>query len=119
MPGCPEMDDYIARFPPEVQAILQQLRTLVHDIAPDAQEAIKYGIPTFVLHENLVHFAAYRHHIGFYPSPSAIIRFQEELSGYKRAKGSVRFPLEAPMPWGLIRKIIEFRATEILNRRMP
>ena len=106
------IDEYIAGFPPDVQAILQQIREIVHEAAPEASEAIKYAMPTFVLNGNLVHFAAFKHHIGFYPVPSGIEKFKKELSGYKGAKGSVQFPLDEPMPFDLIRKIVKFRVKE-------
>ncbi len=93
--------------------MLQQLRATVQKSAPDATETIKYGIPTFVLHENLVHFAAFARHIGFYPSPSGIAEFKNELAGYKSAKGSVQFPLDEPMPLALIAKIVKFRVKEV------
>ncbi len=106
------IDDYVAGFPPEVQAILQQIRQIVHDAAPEAEEAIKYQMPTFVLHGNLVHFAAYRQHIGFYPTPSATEAFQQALAPYKGGKGSIRFPLDQPIPYDLIRQIVAFRVAE-------
>jgi uncharacterized protein YdhG (YjbR/CyaY superfamily) len=106
------IDEYIAGFPPDVQRILQQIRSVIRAAAPDAIEAIKYQIPTFVLHENLVHFAGFQTHIGFYPTPSAIEAFGSELAGYKSAKGSVQFPLDQPVPVGLIRRMVEFRVEE-------
>ncbi len=105
-------DTYIATFPADVQAILSKLRALIKQCAPDASEAIKYGIPTFVLHGNLVHFAAYAHHIGFYPAPSGIENFKDELADYKFSKGAIQFPLDAPIPYPLIRKIVKFRVKE-------
>ncbi|MBP6949012.1 MAG: DUF1801 domain-containing protein [Candidatus Pacebacteria bacterium] len=106
------IDSYIATFPIDVQNILQQLRKTVQESAPGAQETIKYGIPTFVLHGNLVHFGGYKKHIGFYPTPSAIEAFKKELSPYKLAKGSVQFKIDAPLPYTLITKIIKFRVKE-------
>jgi len=106
------IDAYIAAFPDDVQAILQQIRRAVHEVAPEATEAIAYGMPTFRLHGNLVHFAAFKNHIGFYPVPSGIEAFQEELAAYKQGKGSVQFPLNRPMPYDLIRRIVEFRVRE-------
>jgi uncharacterized protein YdhG (YjbR/CyaY superfamily) len=106
------LDAYIAGFPDDVQAILQKVRTTIRKAAPGAQEAIRYQIPTFVLNGNLVHFAAFQHHIGFYPAPSAIQKFAKELSAYKGAKGSVRFPLDQPIPYALIRDIVKFRIAE-------
>jgi uncharacterized protein YdhG (YjbR/CyaY superfamily) len=106
------IDEYIAAFPPNVQDILQKIRTIIAQAAPDAEETIKYQIPTFVWHGNLVHFAAFQHHIGFYPTPSAIEAFSRELARYKNAKGSVQFPLDQPVPYGLIQKMVEFRVKE-------
>ena len=106
------IDEYIAWFSPDVQKILKQIRSTIKKAAPGAEEAIKYGIPTFVLHENLVHFAAFKSHVGFYPTPSGIDAFKKELSRYKSAKGSVQFPLDEPMPLGLIEKITKFRLKE-------
>lgn len=110
------IDDYIAGFPSEVQEILAELRDIVQKAAPDAVEAIKYGMPTFVLKENLVHFAAYQKHIGLYPTPSGIERFRDELSAYKNAKGSVQFPLDKSIPWPLIKEIVTFRVKEIREK---
>jgi len=106
------IDEYMADFPAQTQAIMQRLRDLVHEIAPEATERISYGIPTFVLGENLVHFAAYKHHIGFYPTPSGVAHFEEELKDYEISKGTVRFPLDKPIPYDLVRRIVEFRAAE-------
>ncbi len=106
------IDDYIAGFPKDVQSILQKIRATVRKAAPEAEEAIKYDIPTFVLHGNLVHFAAYKNHIGFYPAPSGTEKFKKELSPYRSGKGSVQFPLDEPMPYDLITKIVQFRVKE-------
>jgi uncharacterized protein YdhG (YjbR/CyaY superfamily) len=111
-PKSGSIDTYISSFPDEVQVILREIRRILRDAAPDAEEAIKYQIPTFVLGENLVHFAAFEKHIGLYPTPSAIERFKDELSGFKSAKGSVQFPLDSPMPYVLIERIVEFRVDE-------
>lgn len=108
----PTIDAYIAGYPEEVQAILQQIRRTIHETAPEATEAISYGMPTFKLHGNLVHFGAFKSHIGFYPVPSGMEAFQEELAAYKQGKGSVQFPLNKPMPLDLIRRIVEFRVQE-------
>ena len=110
------IDDYIAGFPRNVQAILQQVRTVIRKAAPDAEEAIKYRMPTFVFYGNLVHFAAFENHVGFYPTPSAIEAFKDELSGYESAKGSVQFPIDEPMPLRLIEKIVNFRVKETRAR---
>lgn len=108
------MDEYIRSFPPEIRKILEEMRAVIRDEAPEAEEAIRYGMPTFRLHgKNLVHFAAFRHHIGFYPIPSAVEAFREELSPYKQGKGSVQFPPERPVPYDLVREIVRFRVAEI------
>ena len=106
------IDEYIARFPPDVQATLHEMRRTIKDAAPDAEETIKYRIPTFVMHGNLVHFAGFRNHIGFYPTPSAIRAFKSALTGYPNAKGSVQFPLNKPVPLALIRRMVKFRVKE-------
>jgi uncharacterized protein YdhG (YjbR/CyaY superfamily) len=110
------IDEYIAGFPKAVQAILQKIRTTIRKAAPDAEETIKYQMPTFTLAGNLVHFAGFKNHIGFYPVPSGIEAFKDELSVYKQGKGSVQFPLDKPIPYGLIRKIVKFRVKENLAR---
>jgi len=107
-----EIDKYISGFPKEVQILLEQVRTVIKQAAPEAEEAIKYAMPTFVLKGNLVHFADFKNHIGFYPVPTGIEAFKRELSGYKQGKGSVQFPLEQPMPLELITKIVKFRVAE-------
>ena len=107
-----DIDTYIARFPEETQKLLRSLRDIIRKEAPDAEETIKYGIPTFVYHGNLVHFAGYKHHIGFYPTPSAIEAFKADLAPYKQAKGSVQFPLDKPLPLSLIAQIVRFRVKE-------
>jgi uncharacterized protein YdhG (YjbR/CyaY superfamily) len=113
-----DIDEYIASFPPKVQEILKQIRTTIKAAAPGAQETIKYRMPTFVLSENLVHFAAYKSHIGFYPIPSGIDKFKDELFSYKHAKGSVQFPIDKPIPLSLIRKIVEFRVKEVKVKKL-
>lgn len=110
--GFASIDAYIATFPAEIQVLLQDMRATIRAAAPDAVEKISYQIPTFVLHGNLVHFAAYKHHIGFYPTPSAIQAFHEELSRYQIAKGSIRFPIGDPLPLALVSQIVAFRAAE-------
>jgi len=107
------IDEYIAAYPTDVQAILQQVRQTIREAAPDAGEKIGYGLPTFTLHgRNLVHFGAFKHHIGFYPAPSGLDQFEEELARYAGSKGAVRFPLDEPMPLDLIRRIVLFRVEE-------
>ena len=111
------IDEYIAKFPIEVQEKLQKIRKIVQDAAPEATEKISYQMPTFYLYGNLVHFAAYKKHIGFYPTPSGITSFDEELAPYKRAKGSVIFPLDKPIPYDLIDKIVRFRVAENVQKK--
>jgi len=106
------IDDYIAPFPKEVQLILNKVRKTISKAAPKATEKMAYGIPTFYLNENLVHFAAYEKHIGFYPAPSGIKAFKSELTEYKWAKGSVQFPLDKKIPYKLIERIVKFRVAE-------
>lgn len=106
------IDEYIASFPKDTQKKLTELRVLIKQVAPDAQERISYQMPTFYLNGNLVHFAAYSKHIGFYPAASGISKFKSELSKYKNAKGSVQFPLDGPLPLELIRTIVKFRVEE-------
>lgn len=110
------IDDYIQQFDPPIQNKLHQMRELIQSAAPDASEKMTYQIPTFYLNGNLVHFAAYAHHIGFYPAPSAIAQFQEELAIYKNAKGSVQFPLDQDLPAELIQKMVVFRVVENTNK---
>jgi uncharacterized protein YdhG (YjbR/CyaY superfamily) len=112
-----DIDSYIATFPVEVQGKLQKIRETVQKAAPAATEKISYGMPTFFLEGNLVHFAAYKNHIGWYPTPSAITAFQEELSIYQNAKGSVQFPLDLPVPLDLISKMVQFRVRENLEKK--
>jgi uncharacterized protein YdhG (YjbR/CyaY superfamily) len=113
-----EIDQYISSFPGEVQIILEQIRTAIRQAAPDAEETIKYAMPTYVLEGNLVHFAGYKNHIGFYPAPSGIEAFKKELSVYKGAKGSVQFPLNKPMPLDLITRIVKFRVKVNLEKAL-
>jgi uncharacterized protein YdhG (YjbR/CyaY superfamily) len=110
------MDEYIATFPEEIQKILEELRATIKASAPDAEERISYQMPTFALKGNLVHFAAFKKHIGFYPTPSGIQAFKHELSIYEGAKGSVKFPIEKPLPLELISKIVKFRVAENLKK---
>ena len=110
------IDEYIDGFPPEVSEILQRIRTTIRESAPGAEETISYQIPTFKLNGNLVHFAAYKKHIGFYPTPSGINAFRDELSGYHCSKGAIQFPLDQPIPYDLVRRIVEFRVRENLAK---
>ena len=111
-----DVDAYIAGFPEETQKILQQIRAIIREVAPDADELISYGMPAYKLKGPLVYFAAYKNHIGFYPTPSGVTPFEKELSIYKRAKGSAQFPLNKPMPLELITKIVQFRVEENLEK---
>ncbi len=110
------IDAFISGFPPETQEILEQLRATIKNAAPDAEEKISYGIPTFSLKGNLVHFAAYKHHIGFYPGASGIEAFKNELTPYKLSKGTVQFPLGQPLPLDLITQMVLFRVKENLKK---
>lgn len=111
-----DIDDYIARFPQRIQEILQTIRATIREAAPEAEETISYQMPTFTLKGNLVHFAAFKNHIGFYPTPTGTEKFQEQLSVYKGGKGSIRFPLDQPMPLALISEIVKFRVEENLAK---
>ncbi|MFD6208931.1 iron chaperone [Peribacillus sp. NPDC060253] len=111
------IDEYILRFPEEVQEILRTLRKVIKDAAPEAEEKISYQMPTFALHGNLVHFAAYKNHIGFYPTPRGISAFQHALSEYKSSKGAVQFPLNKPIPYELISEIVTFRVDENIKKK--
>ncbi len=106
------IDEYILQFSPEVQEILNTLKKVIKKSAPDAEEKISWQMPTFVLHGNLVHFAAHKKHIGFYPGASGIDAFKHKLSEYKGSKGAVQFPLEQPLPYELISEIVKFRVAE-------
>ena len=110
------IDEYIAGFPPDVRMLLEQIRATIKHAAPDAQEAIKYQIPTFVLHGNLVSFAGYQNHIGFYPVPTGMEAFKDELAPYVAGKGTARFPLDQPIPFDLISRIVQFRVQENLDK---
>ena len=106
------IDEYIAAFPKTIQKLLQQLRTTIKKAAPGAEEKIGYGIPTFTLYGNLVHFGGFENHIGFYPTPSAIEAFKKELSVYKSSKGAVQFPIDKPLPLDLVSRIVKYRVEE-------
>ena len=110
------IDEYIAIFPADVQKRLQEIRAAIQSGAPQATEKISYQMPTFYLNGNLVHFAAFKNHIGFYPTPSGISSFAKELAKYESAKGSVQFPLDQPLPLALIKKIVKFRVAENLAK---
>lgn len=110
------IDEYISLFPDNVQKILQEMRLTIKKSAPKAEEAISYRIPTFKLNGNLVHFAAFKSHIGFYPTSSGISAFKKELSQYKSSKGAIQFPIDKPIPFDLVRKIVKYRVKENLSR---
>jgi uncharacterized protein YdhG (YjbR/CyaY superfamily) len=114
--GFISIDEYIATFPEEIQKILEQLRAIIRAAAPDAVEKISYQMPTFAQKGNLVHFAAWKNHIGFYPTSSGTQAFRQELSMYEGAKGSVKFPIDQPLPLELISTIVKFRVAENLQR---
>ena len=111
------IDEYIKTFPTDVQSILERMRQVIRKAAPDAVEAISYQIPTFKLNGNLVHFAAFKNHIGFYPTSSGIEAFKKEFSRYKWAKGSVQFPIGEPIPFDLVEEIVLFRVKENMKKR--
>jgi uncharacterized protein YdhG (YjbR/CyaY superfamily) len=103
------VDEYIAGFPSDVGEILEKIRTTVRKAAPGAEETTSYQIPTFRLHGNLIYFAAYKNHIGLYPAPRGVDEFKEALSAYEGGKGTIRFPLDKPIPFRLISKIVKYR----------
>jgi uncharacterized protein YdhG (YjbR/CyaY superfamily) len=111
-PKPTDIDSYIAEFPEATQALLQQIRATIQAAAPDATETISYAIPTFVYHGNLVHFAGYKQHIGFYPGAAGIEAFKDEISEYKWAKGSVQFPLNEPLPLDLVTRMVNYRLAQ-------
>ncbi|MFM7055283.1 MAG: iron chaperone [Planctomycetota bacterium] len=110
--GSEETDAWIRQFPPKTQKLLRQIRTTVTRAVPEAEEVFRYGIPTLRLKKNLLHYAAFEHHIGLYPTPSAMQHFADQLKGYQQGKGSVQFPLDEPLPLALIADIARFRAAE-------
>jgi uncharacterized protein YdhG (YjbR/CyaY superfamily) len=110
------IDDYIAAFPPKVRTRLKAMRTTIRKHAPDAVEKISYRIPTFYFNGNLVHFAGYEHHVGFYPGAAGVAKFRSAIKDYKSAKGSVQFPLDKPIPYALIARIVKFRVNENMAR---
>jgi uncharacterized protein YdhG (YjbR/CyaY superfamily) len=110
------IDEYIATFPEDIQAILQSLRATIRAAAPDAEERISYQMPTFALNGNLVHFAVLKNHIGFYPTPSGIDAFPQELAKYRSTKGAVQFPIDQPLPLDVISKVVKFRVAENRER---
>jgi uncharacterized protein YdhG (YjbR/CyaY superfamily) len=115
-PVSKNIDEYIADFPKDLQKLLQQLRSTIKKAAPNAEEKIAYGIPTFTLNGNLVHFGAYKTHIGFYPAPSGLEAFEKELAPYVTGKGTAQFPLDKPLPLDLITEIVKFRVMKNLEK---
>jgi uncharacterized protein YdhG (YjbR/CyaY superfamily) len=111
------VDEYIRTFPADIQKTLTQLREFIRGEVPEAGEKIAYGMPTFYLNGNLVHFAAFKDHYGLFPAPSGIDRFESELAQYRTGKGTLSFPLNEPLPWELIRKVVRFRKEENLSKR--
>ncbi len=112
MENSSSIEEYIANSPEEVRPILTEMRAFIKSLVPEAGEKIAYGIPTFTLNGNLVHFAGYKHHIGFYPGASGVENFKNELDGYQLSRGTIQFPLDKPIPYDLIRRIVEFRVRE-------
>ena len=110
------IDEYIASFSPEVQSILEKIRSTIREAAPEAEEKISYQMPTFALMGNLIHFAAFKKHIGLYPPVEGDEKLKAETSRYKNERGNLRFPLDEPMPYGLIGRIVKFRVKEQLER---
>jgi len=110
------IDAYIAGFPEDIQKRLESMRATIKKAAPEAEEDIKYAIPTFTLNGNLVHFAAFKNHIGFYPAPTGIEAFKKETAPYEAGKGSLQFPLDKPLPLALVSKIVKYRVTENLKK---
>jgi uncharacterized protein YdhG (YjbR/CyaY superfamily) len=106
------IDDYIDTFPDDVRGRLKQIRATIKAAAPDATEKISYRMPTFFLHGNLVHFAAFKNHIGFYPTASGVANFTTELAAYQTSKGAIQFPLDQPIPFDLVTRIVQFRVLE-------
>ena len=111
-----DINEYIAGFPEDIQVILKKIRETIRKAAPGAEETIKYQMPTFTLNGNLVHFAAFKNHIGFYPIPTGIEKFKKELSIYEGGKGSVKFPLDKPIPYQLISDIVKYRVSENIEK---
>lgn len=117
MKTAPSIDAYIAGFPEETRALLEQVRLTIQKAAPKAKEVISYGMPAFKQNGVLVYFAAYEKHIGFYPTASGIKSFEKEIAAYKWSKGAVQFPIDKRMPLGLITKIVKFRVKEDLEKK--
>ena len=112
MVSTTDVDGYIATFPTDVQELLNKVRATIKKAAPKAEEVIKYGIPTYVLNGNLIHFGGFKNHIGVYPTPSGIEEFKKELSAYTGSKGAIQFPLNKPFPYSLLTKIVKYRISQ-------
>jgi len=113
-----DTEEYIATFPPDIQEKLRGIRAVIRNAVPDAEEAIRYGMPTFRLSgSNLVHFAAFRDHLGFFPTPSGVEKFRKELTSYQTSKGTIQFPLDKPVPYDLVERIARFRAEETRKKK--
>ncbi|MFZ6012644.1 MAG: iron chaperone [Bacteroidota bacterium] len=110
------IDEYIAGFPKDIQKKLKEIRATIRKAAPQAEETIKYAMPTFTLNGNLVHFAVYKKHIGFYPVPRSVEAFKKQLSAYEGNKSTARFPLDEQTPLALIAKIVKFRAKKNIEQ---
>ena len=115
--GFKTIDEYIATFPENIQIILEELRKAIRESAPEAEEVISYQIPAFKLNGILVYFAAFKNHIGFYPTSSPMEAFKEELSGYEISKGTIRFPINKPIPFDLVKKIVRYRVKQNLGKK--
>ena len=112
------IDEYIGAFAPEVQDLLNEIRQTVKQAAPDADETIKYGMPTFVLNGSLAYFAVFKNHIGFYPVPTGVKEFEKDMAVYKTGRGSIQFPLNKPMPLHLITRMVQYRAAKNLQNKV-
>jgi uncharacterized protein YdhG (YjbR/CyaY superfamily) len=115
-PTFTTIDEYIAGFTGDIQEKLVEMRRVIHETAPEATEKISYQMPTFYLNGNLVHFAAFKNHIGFYPAPTGLDAFKDDIAPYLHSKGAVQFPLDKPIPFDLVRRIVEFRKEENLKK---
>lgn len=116
-PAFSTIDEYIAGFPAEIQEKLQAIRRVIHETAPEATEKISYQMPTFFLNGNLVHFAAFKNHIGFYPAPTGLDAFKDDIAQYPHSKGAVQFPFDRPIPFDLVKRIVVFRREENLKKK--
>jgi uncharacterized protein YdhG (YjbR/CyaY superfamily) len=116
MTNMQTIDEYIETFEPPIQQTLREIRNFIKSEVPEAAEKISYGMPTFYLNGNLVHFAAFKNHYGFFPGPSGIDAFASELAPYRTGKGTLQFPFGKPIPWDIIKKVVQFRVKENLNK---